>query len=449
MIRWEEPFERAAEKLFERWGRKIYGNKIEKLEEQLKRIQSPKTARESYILAWKQGLEALFFGTVLLSLAVVASVGKPKAEERYQMKRPSYGEGNLETEVEALVEGESERLAVPITVKERQYTQQELSELFAAYEERLPELILGDNESLDQVRSPLSLPDTLENGAISVSWYLEPSNYMNDQGEFEEEPPEEGSLVELCAILKYQEKEQEYRFFAKLYPREKTSGERLGQRLAEEAAREEERDPTAGEVLLPEEIDGKKIQWMTPGTPIVPLGAALLFVMIWYLLTKDEKKLKEKVEFRRRQMIMDYPMILYKMSMLLGAGMTIQGAFRKIAFHYKETRGNELHYAYEEMLNACYQMEKGTGEAAAYENFGQNCQDLRYIKFGSMLSQNLKKGSKGLSELLMREASLGMEERRNLARRMGEEAGVKLLLPMMLMLVLVMVILIVPSVLAF
>lgn len=449
MIRWEEPFERAAEKLFERWGRKIYGNKIEKLEAQLKRIQSPKTARESYILAWKQGLEALFFGTVLLSLAVVASVGKPKAEERYQMKRPSYGEGNLETEVEALVEGESERLAVPITVKERQYTQKELSELFAAYEERLPELILGDNESLDQVRSPLSLPDTLENGAISVSWYLEPSNYMNDQGEFEEEPPEEGSLVELCAILKYQEKEQEYRFFAKLYPREKTSGERLGQRLAEEAAREEERDPTAGEVLLPEEIDGKKIQWMTPGTPIVPLGAALLFVMIWYLLTKDEKKLKEKLEFRRRQMIMDYPMILYKMSMLLGAGMTIQGAFRKIAFHYKETRGNELHYAYEEMLNACYQMEKGTGEAAAYENFGQNCQDLRYIKLGSMLSQNLKKGSKGLSELLMREASLGMEERRNLARRMGEEAGVKLLLPMMLMLVLVMVILIVPSVLAF
>lgn len=449
MIRWEEPFERAAEKLFERWGRKIYGNKIEKLEAQLKRIQSPKTARESYILAWKQGLEALFFGTVLLSLAVVASVGKPKAEERYQMKRPSYGEGNLETEVEALVEGESERLAVPITVKERQYTQKELSELFAAYEERLPELILGDNESLDQVRSPLSLPDTLENGAISVSWYLEPSNYMNDQGKFEEEPPEEGSLVELCAILKYQEKEQEYRFFAKLYPREKTSGERLGQRLAEEAAREEERDPTAGEVLLPEEIDGKKIQWMTPGTPIVPLGAALLFVMIWYLLTKDEKKLKEKLEFRRRQMIMDYPMILYKMSMLLGAGMTIQGAFRKIAFHYKETRGNELHYAYEEMLNACYQMEKGTGEAASYENFGQNCQDLRYIKFGSMLSQNLKKGSKGLSELLMREASLGMEERRNLARRMGEEAGVKLLLPMMLMLVLVMVILIVPSVLAF
>ena len=68
MIRWEEPFERAAEKLFERWGRKIYGNKIEKLEAQLKRIQSPKTARESYILAWKQGLEALFFGTVLLSL---------------------------------------------------------------------------------------------------------------------------------------------------------------------------------------------------------------------------------------------------------------------------------------------------------------------------------------------------------------------------------------------
>ena len=47
------------------------------------------------------------------------------------------------------------------------------------------------------------------------------------------------------------------------------------------------------------------------------------------------------------------------------------------------------------------------------------------------------------------QAENGMEERKSLARKLGEEAGTKLLLPMMLMLILVVVILMVPAVLAF
>ena len=91
----------------------------------------------------------------------------------------------------------------------------------------------------------------------------------------------------------------------------------------------------------------------------------------------------------------------------------------------------------------------GVGEATAYEEFGQRCGNLHYLKFGFLLSQDLKKGSAGLVELLEQEAENGMEERKSLARKLGEEAGTKLLLPMMLMLILVVVILMVPAVLAF
>jgi len=42
-----------------------------------------------------------------------------------------------------------------------------------------------------------------------------------------------------------------------------------------------------------------------------------------------------------------------------------------------------------------------------------------------------------------------MEERKSLARKLGEEAGTKLLLPMLLMLILVIVILMVPAILSF
>ena len=61
------------------------------------------------------------------------------------------------------------------------------------------------------------------------------------------------------------------------------------------------------------------------------------------------------------------------------------------------------------------------------------------------MSQNLRKGTKGLTELLKLEARQAFEERKAQAKRLGEEAGTKLLLPMFLMLAVVLVIVIVPA----
>ena len=67
------------------------------------------------------------------------------------------------------------------------------------------------------------------------------------------------------------------------------------------------------------------------------------------------------------------------------------------------------------------------------------------MKMGALLSQNLRKGAKGTSDMLKMEAIQAMEDRKSRARRLGEEAGVKLLLPMLLMLVIVLVIVVVPA----
>ncbi|MEG0227869.1 MAG: hypothetical protein RR683_04070, partial [Lachnospiraceae bacterium] len=68
-----------------------------------------------------------------------------------------------------------------------------------------------------------------------------------------------------------------------------------------------------------------------------------------------------------------------------------------------------------------------------------------YLKLGALLSQNLRKGTKGLSDLLQLEAIQAFEERKNLAKRLGEEASTKLLVPMFFMLAIVLVIVIVPA----
>ena len=64
---------------------------------------------------------------------------------------------------------------------------------------------------------------------------------------------------------------------------------------------------------------------------------------------------------------------------------------------------------------------------------------------GALLSQNLRKGTKGLTQMLRMEAIQAFEERKARAKRLGEEAGTKLLAPMFLMLAVVLVIVIVPA----
>ena len=105
----------------------------------------------------------------------------------------------------------------------------------------------------------------------------------------------------------------------------------------------------------------------------------------------------------------------------------------------------EIRFAYKEVLTTIYEMESGVPEAEAYERFGRRCQLTCYIRLGSYLSQNLKKGSRGLEEFLVREAVSALEERKNNARKIGEKAGTRLLLPMILMLGVVIAVLMIPA----
>jgi len=51
--------------------------------------------------------------------------------------------------------------------------------------------------------------------------------------------------------------------------------------------------------------------------------------------------------------------------------------------------------------------------------------------------------------MLEKESLEAFEERKNMAKRLGEEAGIKLLAPMAIMLIIVMIIVIVPAMLSF
>ena len=77
------------------------------------------------------------------------------------------------------------------------------------------------------------------------------------------------------------------------------------------------------------------------------------------------------------------------------------------------------------------------------------CKVQSFRKLTALLLQNLKKGSSELVGLLHSEAVNAFEIRKSAARKLGEEAGTKMLFPMILSLGVVLVILIVPAWMSF
>ena len=133
----------------------------------------------------------------------------------------------------------------------------------------------------------------------------------------------------------------------------------------------------------------------------------------------------------------------------MGAGMTIRNAFLKMGEDYKKQKKNQKRYVYEEILIACNELQGGRSETEAYDHFGRRCQVQAYLKLSALLSQNLRKGSNDLLQMLRQEADNAFAQRKALAKKLGEEAGTKLLLPMMMMLCIVMVIIIIPAYFSF
>ena len=387
-------------------------------------------------------LMILFFGTGLCLLA--AFIGNSQ-EKISILVRPSYGEGDKEAELTVQIEGETEERKIPVTLQERQYTDQEIEEKFQVIIENMESIILGENISMEEVRTDLDFPTLLEDGSVKAEWITYPMDLVDDSGKIVGEASETGSLAEIRVTLSCQEKTVEHEFYVRVLPPLRTEEEVLFRKIEDSVKSEEKRSAKDAQMKLPEQIGEKKLCWKENHESMIPFLIFLVLLMAVCTAILEEEKVQESVKKKKTGLMMDYASFLYKLTSLLRAGLTIRGAFEKIA----ETKQVRKHYIDEEVRKCCNEMRSGIAEAQAYENFGRRCQIPEYIKTGTLLAQNLRKGSDGLADLLEAEALKGMEERQNLARKLGEQAGTKLLFPMMLMLGVVMVILMAPAFLSF
>ncbi len=363
------------------------------------------------------------------------------------------GDGRKESTEQDLRQQESYREEIKLKVAERDYTEAELNQVMEEGIALLEADVLGKNPDFEHVTEDLNFISRIPGTSISVEWYPKDVKLIKENGQVENEAMEEDRLTTgVTAVLICQNRRLEHSLVFTIRPKVRSERETLLMKLYLALQKEDETSGQETSMRLPDRIEGYHLSWEEQEQGE---GALLLFLSL--LLAAGawiggDRELKKRMKLRENQMRIDYPEIINKFNLLLNAGMTIRQAWCKIAEDYEgKSRGGKTRkrYAYEEMLLTAQEIKLGVPESNAYEQFGRRTGVLPFMKFGSLVAQNLKKGNRGLADLLMREAWDAFEERKELAKRLGEEAGTKLLGPMMLMLMIVLIIIMIPAFLSF
>lgn len=368
------------------------------------------------------------------------------------VQRPEYGEGTgtVSLEVTSDIIG---RQTIPLDIEEKQYGEDERKEAFMAAKAYVDSVYLGQNKSRTLVSQPLFLPKTIPNTSIRVRWVPDEDGIILQDGSINwEEIKKETKQVVIRAVFEYQEWQEENVYSVMVVPAAKTAEQQFWEDWQQRLSELDEETGQEKYLSLPQEAAGARVFYEEEDSS-KSWGFLILAVLGGFLaMLQFDERLKEDVKRREEQLLLDYPCFVNKFVLLLGAGMTVGGAFEKISREYSQVRqrkGAVVKYAYEEMLVTQQEIINGISEVKAYERYGARVRKLEYLKFSTLISQNLRKGSDRILELLELESVEAFEKRKEYAKKQGEQAGTKLLLPMMLMLLLVMGIIMIPAFLSF
>lgn len=399
----------------------------------------------SYKVMWL--LIFVMFGN-LVSLTFMIQEGKEETTV-HSVHRDSYwGEERMEN-LQVSVDGIMDRESFQFRIREQEYPKDKIENLLKSKAKQLEKQILKKNESLNNVTTDLDLLNKIPGTEIEVVWEIDNNHVMDFDGSLLlEDVKPEGEMIQLTATLSYKKCLYIEKYYVHIFPPEVSREESVKKKLLQEIIKQERSTNTKNTLKLPDEIDGKKVTFIRITENYAgKILIAVLLVSVLIFLAQDERLNRQLVK-RKLQLLADYPEIVSKMTLLLGAGMTIRGAIEKVALDYIKNRKRNKYrkrYVYDELVIICREMQSGISEKTALDHLGKRCQMQCYSKFSTILQQNLKKGSQGLADLLSYEVSEAFETRKSIARKKGEEAGTKLLLPMLFMLVIVLVILLLPA----
>ena len=363
--------------------------------------------------------------------------------ERLWIARPE--SGTKKQSVALYVEDAAEEWM--FDVESRQRSEEEIETAFAESIRILNGILGIENGEPATVTESVLLPQVISETGVEVRWSSSDNDVITKDGAVQRKHLKEVCAVNLQARLSFAGEDREYWFAVKVPPYEAGSKEALLYE-AQEKLRSLERETSKEEgFYLPERIGE-----VTVGLPeesdsavglLIGAGLCLPFVLVFVKRREKEKERKQRDD----ELMAEYPRLITKLTLYIGAGLSLRGAWERLATEYrtKENSEGDGSAVREEILILAGELKNGASEARAYEAFGRRIGLKPYLRCASLMVSQLQKGSGGLRKNLEGEVRLAWEMYRERASKKGEEAQTKLLFPMMGMMFLVMAVVMIPA----
>lgn len=267
---------------------------------------------------------------------------------------------------------------------------------------------------------------------------------------------ETGITTQVKVVLWYGEESRQQIYEMIVFPREESSLQEQFSEVKEQINNKESNALYEEQFILPANINGVQLT-RTDENQVSSLHVLVIGIIIAGLLLLREREAVKNQERKREEMLKrSFPWFVNELALLLGAGMQVKNIFAMLIEEYERNReGQRMKQRdYREVLigelkYARQSLALGISEEQVYYQLGRRLKLPCYIKLMTLLEQNVKRGTMGLTAIFEQEELNALEERKNLARRYGEEAGTKLLGPMILLLIVIMLMIMIPAFLSF
>ena len=352
--------------------------------------------------------------------------------------------GGKEQEIVLILDAEDilEDYSYELHIEPQKITKDEAAKLFEETKNTI-------EKDFAEIGKELPVKEKYCNGQVKVKWKFENREYIDVQGEIHwEEIPKDGCVCTAEVQLSCGDYEEVYRFPFRIYPIKKSQNEELLEKLEEYFYRQMSIEGE-DKIQLPKEINSVSLQWEQEKS-FYTLQVLILGVITLFLLKLGQKKENEQKEKKRVQMFqMEYAEVVNQLAMLVETGMPLRQTWNKISKQYERTRAKNL-IEKKEVFEAIVRMNRrlceGETERVAYEGFAEEINVRCYRQLMRMLINQSNKGCAGLSAYLEEECRRAYAERMLTAKKIGEEASTRMLLPLMLMMILVMGIVLLPAI---
>lgn len=339
---------------------------------------------------------------------------------------------------------QSDKTTILYELNPRRYTPAQIQEYVNRFQTQGESLILGENDNLQEVHTDLCLQDSYEDYPMQFVWESSDYRKIGQDGSVENENLTKPETVQITAQIRYEQQVYEKSFTVRVVPKYLTTSQQREKEILAALRKADEEQKYTGQFRLPEKLFGEDVEYRMAEESAPILILAFLPVVLVAVYGAKDRDLEKELERRKKRLSYRYPEFVSKTQLLLGAGISMRNVFIRLS--EDSSLGEELQG---ELKMVVRDLKNGMSLRDALERFGKRTANPLYIKFSALMIQNMKKGTEDLLFRLSGEMSEAFSLRKMQARQLGEEAGTKLLLPMILMLVVVMATLMIPAFLSF